>query len=71
MIVTAELPDCSSNHDAEVIAIQKAIEHSVQDKEPNKVHLYTDSLSALNALKNPLNRNPMIYAKKKKTNAGK
>lgn len=60
-----KLPGYASNFDAEVLAIQKAVEYIVCDREYNSYQLYTDSLSTLNALKNPCNSNPMIVKIKK------
>lgn len=55
-----KLPEYSSNYDAEIIAIKKAIEFMVNENGNNKYQLFTDSWSALQALKNPLNTNAII-----------
>lgn len=56
-----KLPEYSYNYEAEVVAIKKAIEFLLVNL-PYQVHqLCTDSLSALQALKNPTNVNPLIY----------
>lgn len=55
-----KLPEYSSNYEAEVVAIKEAIEFLLVNF-PYQVHqLCTDSLSALQALKNPTNVNPLI-----------
>lgn len=55
-----KLPEYSSNYEAEVVAIKEAIEFLLVNF-PYQVHqLCTDSLSALQALKNPTNTNPLI-----------
>lgn len=55
-----KLPGYSSNYEAEVLAILKAIKHITSSQKQVKYQLFTDSLSALQALKNPNNSNPMI-----------
>lgn len=59
------LPEYSSNYEAEVLAIEKAIEHVANNRNTGKYQLFTDSWSALQALRNPLNTNPMINTIKK------
>lgn len=55
-----KLPEHSSNYEAEIIAIQKAIEHIWPLQAFVKYQLFTDSQSALLAIKNPDNLNPII-----------
>lgn len=55
-----KLPQYSSNYDAEIIAIKKAIEFIISKDGNYKYQLFTDSWSALQALRNPLNTNAII-----------
>ncbi|KAH9376866.1 hypothetical protein HPB48_009774 [Haemaphysalis longicornis] len=58
------LPKISDNFQAEVVALTKAIEY-ISSEECKKVQIITDSLSAVQAINNPYNENPMILEVKK------
>lgn len=49
---------------AELMAINKALEWTVQYRSHDQVHLYSDSMSVLEALTDPTNRDPTIIKTK-------
>lgn len=55
------LPPHATIYDAELEAIQKALDFLQTLKEPSKIILITDSLSSLQAIANPNNTNRQVY----------
>lgn len=55
------MPHHATIFDAEVLALMRGIEHLIRTEEKRACDVFTDSLSALQALSNAMNTNPLIH----------